>query len=100
MGRSEELGRGLRNVYKYSKICSGSDNIVFLEEGIFQATIPLTVKDTGKVTIKVTGKVTNKVTENQKKINLSCCQNIQHFDNIAVCCHIMIDHSPVRQKLK
>ena len=40
MGRSEELGTGLRNVYKYSKIYSGSDNIIFLEEDIFQATIP------------------------------------------------------------
>jgi ATP-dependent DNA helicase RecG len=72
MGRSEELGTGLHNVYKYSKIYSGSDNIIFLEEDIFQATIPLTVKVTGKgnskVTIKVTGKVTVKVTENQKKI--------------------------------
>jgi len=68
MGRSEELGTGLRNVYKYSKIYSGSDNIIFLEEDIFQATIPLGLKVTGKVAVKVTGKVTVKVTENQKKI--------------------------------
>jgi len=72
MGRSEELGTGLRNVYKYSKIYSGNDNIVFLEEDIFKATIPLTVKVTGKgtskVTFGVTGKVTVKVTENQKRI--------------------------------
>jgi len=72
MGRSEELGTGLRNVYKYSKIYSGSDNIIFLEEDIFQATIPLTVKVTGKtnskVPVKVTGKVPVKVTENQKRI--------------------------------
>jgi len=68
MGRSEELGTGLRNVYKYSKIYSGSDNIVFLEEDIFKAIIPLAFKVTGKGTSKGTGKVTVKVTENQKRI--------------------------------
>jgi ATP-dependent DNA helicase RecG len=42
------------------------------KDDIFQATIPLTFKVTGKatskVTVKVIGKVTVKVTENQKKI--------------------------------
>lgn len=32
IGRSEELGTGVRNVYKYSKAYSGSDNIQLLEE--------------------------------------------------------------------
>ena len=42
IGRSEELGTGLRNVYKYSKEYSGSDDIQFLEEDIFVTRIPLT----------------------------------------------------------
>lgn len=57
---------------EYSKIYSASNNIIFLEEDIFQATIPLTVKVTGKGTskgtVKITGKVTVKVTDNQKSI--------------------------------
>lgn len=36
IGRSEELGTGVRNVYKYSKAYSGSDDIQFLEEDIFK----------------------------------------------------------------
>ena len=41
MGRSEELGTRLRNVYKFSKSYSGSDQIIFFEDDIFKATIPL-----------------------------------------------------------
>ena len=41
MGRSEELGTGIRNVYKYSKVYSGSDKIVFSEEDIFISKVPL-----------------------------------------------------------
>lgn len=41
MGRSEELGTGIRNVFKYSKAYSGSDQIVFSEEDIFISKVPL-----------------------------------------------------------
>ena len=41
MGRSEELGTGLRRVYKYSKVYSGSQNIIFQEEDIFIQQVPL-----------------------------------------------------------
>ena len=41
MGHSEELGTGIRNVYKYSKTYSGSDEIVFSEEDIFISKVPL-----------------------------------------------------------
>jgi len=41
MGRSEELGTGIRNVYKYSKAYSGSDKVVFSEEDIFITKVPL-----------------------------------------------------------
>ncbi len=41
MERSEELGTGIRNVYKYSKAYSGSDRIVFSEEDVFISKVPL-----------------------------------------------------------
>ncbi len=41
MGRSEELGTGIRNVFKYSKAYSGSDKVVFSEEDVFITQIPL-----------------------------------------------------------
>ena len=68
IGRSEEFGTGLRNVYKYSKAYSGSEKIVFLEDDIFRVSIPLTGDATEKVTEKVTERVTERVTENQRKI--------------------------------
>ena len=43
MGRSEELGTGVINVYKYSKAYSGSDEIVFREDDIFITRVPLKV---------------------------------------------------------
>ncbi len=41
MGRTEELGTGIRNVYKYSKAYSGSDKIMFSEEDVFISKVPL-----------------------------------------------------------
>jgi len=41
MGRSEELGTDLRNVYKYSKEYSGSDDLQFIEQDIFINKVPL-----------------------------------------------------------
>lgn len=48
MGRSEELGTELRNVYKYTKDYSGSDDIQFLEEDIFITKVPL-IPDAQKI---------------------------------------------------
>ena len=41
MGRSEELGTGVRNVFKYSKAYSGSDEILFQEDDVFTTKVPL-----------------------------------------------------------
>jgi ATP-dependent DNA helicase RecG len=65
MGRSEELGTGIRKVYKYSKEYSGSDDIEFLEEDVFTTKVPLgnifTIKDNSD-------KVPDKITDNQTKL--------------------------------
>ena len=69
MGRSEELGTGIRKVYKYSKEYSGSDDIEFLEEDVFITKVPLgnifTIKDNSD---KVPDKVPDKITDNQTKL--------------------------------
>ena len=54
MGRSEELGTGLRNVFKYSKAYSGSDKVIFLEEDVFIVKVPLVSDVTDNVTKDVT----------------------------------------------
>lgn len=41
IGCSEELGTGIKNVYKYSKAYSGSDEIIFQEDDVFTTKIPL-----------------------------------------------------------
>ncbi len=41
MGRSEELGTGIKNVYRYSMAYSGSDDIIFQEDDVFTTKIPL-----------------------------------------------------------
>ena len=41
IGRSEELGTGVRNVYKYTKAYSGEDNIEFEEKDVFISQVPL-----------------------------------------------------------
>jgi len=41
IGRSEELGTGIKNVYKYTKAYSGKDDIAFEEKDVFVTQIPL-----------------------------------------------------------
>ena len=41
MGRSEELGTGIRKVYKYAQAYAGSDKIEFLEQDVFTTKVPL-----------------------------------------------------------
>ena len=41
IGHSEELGTGLRNVFKYTPAYSGNNNIIFREEDVFITEIPL-----------------------------------------------------------
>jgi ATP-dependent DNA helicase RecG len=62
MARAEELGTGIRNVYRYSKLYSGQFPL-FKEEDLFEAVIPLleektTSKTISKKTIKTTTKKT------------------------------------------
>ena len=59
MGRSEELGTGIRNVFKYSKAYSGSDKVSFSEEDVFVTRVPL---------MDVTDNVTDNVTDRKKQI--------------------------------
>ena len=41
IGRSEELGSGIKKVYKFSKEYSNSDALAFIEEDLFISSIPL-----------------------------------------------------------
>jgi ATP-dependent DNA helicase RecG len=80
MGRSEELGTGIRNVFKYSKAYSGSDKVVFSEEDIFVTQVPLgDLDDNGglnrNVTDNVTDNVTNIVTDRKDQIIILIKEN-------------------------
>jgi len=60
MARAEELGTGIRNVYRYSKMYSGKLP-KFKEEDLFEVIIPLVKeKTTPKTTTKTTPKTTTK----------------------------------------
>lgn len=43
MGRSEELGTGIQNVFRYNKIYSDTDNNLFIEDDVFVTTVPLKI---------------------------------------------------------
>lgn len=49
IGWVDELGSGVRNIYKYNKIFSGADP-EFIEGDVFKTIIPLTVQDTNQDT--------------------------------------------------
>lgn len=53
IGWVDELGSGVRNIYKYNKIYSGADP-EFIEGDVFKTIIPLTVQDANQDTIQDT----------------------------------------------
>ncbi len=67
IGHSEELGTGVRNVFKYTPAYSGSNNIIFKEEDVFVTEVPLMALIKHKPE-KVGEKVGENLSENQVKI--------------------------------
>jgi len=53
IGWVDELGSGVRNIYKYNRIYSGADP-EFIEGDVFRTIIPLTVQDTNQDTVQDT----------------------------------------------
>ncbi len=80
MGRSEELGTGVNNVFKYSKAYSGNDSIIFKEEDIFITTVPLFSESNKSITVNepandplndpVNDPINDPINERQNKILL------------------------------
>ena len=67
IGRADELGSGVRNLYHYVKLYSGAEP-VFDEEDIFRLTVPLNAayspeKMEGETTLKTTRKTTLHTTQ-------------------------------------
>ena len=85
IGYAEELGSGMRNTNKYTKLYSGGTPI-FLEDNIFQIVIPMeSVADlqvgpdnVKKVTEKVIEKVTEKVTEKEQEVLALLLENANY----------------------
>ncbi|OGS28132.1 MAG: AAA family ATPase [Elusimicrobia bacterium RIFOXYB2_FULL_48_7] len=57
IGRADELGSGVRKLFKYSKIYSGAEPKL-LEEDIFKIIVPLTPQVTAQATAQVTAQAT------------------------------------------
>ncbi len=53
IGRADELGSGVRKLFKYGKVYSGADPRL-LEEDVFKIIIPLTVQATMQATVQAT----------------------------------------------
>ncbi len=62
MGRSEELGTGVQNVFRYNKLYSNVNKNEFIEDDIFITTVPLKVFKEKNVPLNVP------LNERQKKI--------------------------------
>ena len=63
MGRSEELGTGVKNVFKYIKAYSGSDEIIFQEDDVFVTKVPISnINDPVNATVNAT------VNDRQKRV--------------------------------
>lgn len=88
IGWADELGSGVRNAYKYSKIYSGLDP-EFIEGDIFKVIIPLATQNiSDQATVQGTNQATNQVDEKIKGL-LEFCKvprsraEIQGFMNLS-----------------
>lgn len=61
IGLVDELGSGIRNTYKYSKIYSGAEPI-FTEGDVFRTIIPLTMQVSDQATMQATMQATPQAT--------------------------------------
>jgi ATP-dependent DNA helicase RecG len=57
IGRADELGSEVKNLFKYCQHYSGGRNPELIEEDIFKCIVPLTSEGTEQVTEQVTGQV-------------------------------------------
>jgi ATP-dependent DNA helicase RecG len=71
IGRADELGSGVRNLFKYCRHYSGGKSPELVEEDIFKCIVPLTPEATPEVTPEVTPEATMQV-ERTKKIIKFC----------------------------
>lgn len=71
IGWVDELGSGVRNIYKYNKIYSGADP-EFIEGDVFKTIITLTVQDTNQDTVQDTVQDTNQDNEDIKGLLEFC----------------------------
>lgn len=62
IGWVDELGSGVRNIYRYNKIYSGADP-QFIEGDVFKTIIPLTPQATDQATDQATNQATNQATD-------------------------------------
>lgn len=82
MGRSEELGTGVKNVFKYSMAYSGSDNITFSEDDIFTTTIPLTAnKQDGTANGELNEGLTSLLTAIKNNLGIQANKLVALLDN-------------------
>lgn len=78
MGRSDTLGSGVKNLYKYTPIYSGGGNPELYEADIFKISIPLTEKAVSEV------KLESEMTEREQLVYDMICKNPKiSIDDIA-----------------
>lgn len=78
MGRSDTLGSGVRNLYKYTPIYSGGGDPELYEADVFKIAIPLTQKAVKEVKTNIT------LTEREQLIYDMICENSRiSVDDIA-----------------
>lgn len=87
IGWVDELGSGVRNIYKYNKIYSGSDPI-FIEGDVFKTIIPLTAQASDQASAQASDQVTDQADEDLKSLLEFCKtprsrEEMQRFLNLS-----------------
>lgn len=95
IGRADELGSGVRNLYKCTKMYANSEPILF-EDDVFRTEVPLNLIATGdKTAISGDGTAIEKINEQEKNILQYITEN-GSITNSQACDLLGLKHSRVR----
>ncbi len=93
IGRADELGSGVRKLFKYCRYYSGGKSPELIEEDIFKCIVPLTPEATMQVTEQVTVQDTVQVT-------MQAAMQDERIKKIIEFCKLPLSREDIQKHLK
>jgi ATP-dependent DNA helicase RecG len=84
IGWVDELGSGIRNIFKYASLYTPNSQPVFIENDLFKTIIPLVAKTMEETTQKTTQKTTQETTQKTEDIIIELLQRNPEYGRVQI----------------